>query len=252
MSSYFFQDSLLRPDGTRIYLQVQGEDRGGHPTVVLCDGLGCDGFAWKYLLPELRKSHRVVRWHYRGHGQSSVPEDRDRIGMDFTCEDLAAVLDAVNVRDAVLFGHSMGVQVALEFHRRHPERVLGLVLMCGSYGHPLDTFHDSTLLKSALPYLRKVVERFPFATRRVTGLFMRTELAVELALAVELNREMMKGLMMAWQFSNSNRLAAPALPSRTITRWLKRPSPGCSRQVRCNSSAMWLPTRFANSAAWTG
>ena len=61
------------------------------------------------------------------------------------------------LRQAVLFGHSIGVQVALEFHRRHASRVKGLVLICGSYGNPLDTFHDSTVLKRLFPLLR----RFP-------------------------------------------------------------------------------------------
>ena len=43
----------------------------------------------------------------------------------------------------MLAGHSMGVQVALEAHRRAPERVAGLVLVCGAPGQLLDTFHDS-------------------------------------------------------------------------------------------------------------
>ena len=50
----------------------------GEPGAVLCDGLGCDGFVWKYLQPYLQQSHRVLRWHYRGHGRSGLPRHRDR------------------------------------------------------------------------------------------------------------------------------------------------------------------------------
>ncbi|WP_426731009.1 alpha/beta fold hydrolase [Myxococcus faecalis] len=183
---YFHQDYLRVPDGADLYYQVTGD---GEPGVVLCDGLGCDGFAWKYLAPYLSRRHRVLRWHYRGHGRSGIPEDRERIGMLYTCDDLQRVMDAAGLERAVLFGHSMGVQVALEFHRRYASRVSGLVLLCGSYGNPLDTFHDSNVLKKLFPSLRRVVERFPEQSARLIHAALRTELAVQLAISLEMNRE---------------------------------------------------------------
>jgi len=183
---YFHQDRLRVPDGADLYYQVSGD---GEPGMVLCDGLGCDGFAWKYLAPYLSRHHRVLRWHYRGHGRSGIPEDRERIGMLYTCDDLERIMDAAGLRQAVLFGHSMGVQVALEFHRRHADRVRGLVLLCGSYGNPLDTFHDSTLLKRMFPTIRRVVERFPEQSARLIHAALSTELAVQLAISLEMNRE---------------------------------------------------------------
>lgn len=188
MSHYFRQDWLHVPDGASLYFQVQGE---GAPGMVLCDGLGCDGFAWKYITPYLIKQHRVLRWHYRGHGRSTVPADRTRIGMFYTCDDLNRVMDAAGLERAVIFGHSMGVQVALEFHRRFAHRVQGLVLVCGSYGTPLDTFHDSPFLKRAFPFLRQLVERFPSRAARLTRAVLSTELAIQVALTVELNRDLL-------------------------------------------------------------
>ncbi|MBJ6762894.1 alpha/beta hydrolase [Myxococcaceae bacterium JPH2] len=184
---YFHQDFLRVPDGADLYFQVMGE---GEPGMVLCDGLGCDGFAWKYLLPYLARRHRVVRWHYRGHGRSGLPADRGRIGMLYTCDDLARVMDAAGLERAVVFGHSMGVQVALEFHRRHADRVRGLALLCGSYGNPLDTFHDSTLLKRAFPTLRRVVERFPRRAAQLVRGVLSTEVAVQVAIQLEMNRDL--------------------------------------------------------------
>lgn len=189
MGSYFRQDFTTTPDGARLYFQVQGE---GEPAVVMCDGVGCDGFAWKYLLPQMARGHRVVRWHYRGHGLSGVPDDRDRIGFQYTADDLARVMDAAGVEKALVFGHSMGVQVALEFHRRHEDRVLGLVLLCGSYGFPLDTVHDDTLLRRLFPFVRMLVELLPNAASKVTRFAMRTELAMQIALTFELNRELLE------------------------------------------------------------
>jgi pimeloyl-ACP methyl ester carboxylesterase len=187
-SEQFRQDFLHLSDGTSIYFQLWGQ---GEPPVVLCDGLGCDGFAWKYLLPDLRRSHRVLRWHYRGHGQSGLPKDPSRIGMPYNCEDLASLMEATGLGRAVIFGHSMGVQVALEFHRRHHDRVRALVLICGSYGNPLDTVHDAPMLKSSFPLLRTLVERYPGFSSRLIGLLLKTELAMQLLISMELNRDLL-------------------------------------------------------------
>ena len=188
MGAYFRQDFLETPDGARLHFQVHGE---GSPAIVMCDGVGCDGFAWKYLLPRMKEHHRVIRWHYRGHGLSGVPADRERIGFQYTADDLARVMDAAGVEDAIVFGHSMGVQVALEFHRRYPERVKALVLLCGSYGFPLDTVHDDTMLRRVFPFVRFLVELSPDMARRVTRFAMKTEFALQVALTFELNRELL-------------------------------------------------------------
>lgn len=188
MSHYFRQDYLTVPDGASLYYQVQGE---GEPGMVLCDGLGCDGFVWKYLAPYLEQRYRVLRWHYRGHGRSGLPRQRERIGMLYTCDDLNRVMDAAGIDQAVLFAHSMGVQVALEFHRRYAHRVKGLVLICGSYGTPLDTFHDGNWLKRLFPLIRLTVESFPQPVARMTRALLSTELAMQVALSVELNRSLL-------------------------------------------------------------
>ena len=171
-------------DGTRIHWSTVGQ---GARTLVCNDGIGCDGFAWKYLVRDFARSYRIVRWHYRGHGRSGIPTDRARIGFDDICGDLEAVLTATRTGEAVLLGHSMGVQVALEFHRRHPARVSGLVLICGSYGLPLDTFHDSKALKTIFPSLFAAAERWPDAMNLIWKFAAGGELAYQIATHLEVN-----------------------------------------------------------------
>jgi pimeloyl-ACP methyl ester carboxylesterase len=176
-------------DGTRIHWSVAGQG----PTTLVCnDGIGCDGFAWKYIVRDFARSHRVVRWHYRGHGRSGIPEDRTHIGFDDLCGDLAAVLAATRTRKAVMLGHSMGVQVCLEYHRRHPEQVEGLVLICGSHGLPLDTFHDSKALKTIFPALLTAAERWPEAMGLVWRLGSGGELAYQIATHLEVNGKLVR------------------------------------------------------------
>jgi len=180
---------VARPDGAEIHVEIEGK---GRSTLVLCDGLACDGFAWKYLLPVLAEHHRVVHWHYRGHGQSPLPPPGLAPSIPQFAEDLAAVLDAARVRNAVIVGHSMGVQLALEFHRLHPGQTRALVLVSGSPGHPLDTFHDTTLLRRALPSLRKGAERFPRMAAALTRVGVRSGLAMEVAMSTEVNASLLR------------------------------------------------------------
>lgn len=171
-------------DGTRIYWSAVGE---GSSTLVCCDGIGCDGFAWKYLVRDFAPRHRIVRWHYRGHGRSGVPQDRTRVGFDDLSSDLRAVLKAAGTQRAIFLGHSMGVQVALEYHRRHPQDVRALVLLCGSHGLPLDTFHDSKALKLLLPSMIAAADRWPEATKLLWKLISGGELAYQIATHLEVN-----------------------------------------------------------------
>jgi pimeloyl-ACP methyl ester carboxylesterase len=179
-------------DETPIYYRVTGLADG--PAVVLCDGIGCDGYVWKYLERELAETHRVVRWHYRGHGRTPPPRDPRRVDVTDLADDLAGVIDAAVGDDeaATLAGHSMGVQVCLEGYRRHPERVRGLVLLCGSYGTPLRTFKNKRTLEQALPWVRFLVNRIPGVTSTLVRSIVPTELAYQIATRFELNGELIR------------------------------------------------------------
>ncbi|MER2561729.1 MAG: alpha/beta hydrolase [Myxococcaceae bacterium] len=184
-SRFFHQSFFTTDDGAPLWFEERG-DGPGIPAV-LNDGLGCDGFIWRYLWEPLTAHRRVMHWNYRGHGKSGVPTDSTRIGVEYTCDDMARLMDHTKIDRGVIFGHSMGVQVALEFHRRYPQRVAGLVLLCGSYGTPLDTWHDHSLMRIAFPRLRAMVEKFPDVAKLITSKLLRTELAVEFGIRTELN-----------------------------------------------------------------
>ncbi len=155
------EDFAVGPDGTRLFWERLGDG----PPVMLCDGIACDGFIWKYLRPPLSAAHRVLHWNYRGHGRSGAPVDLHRVGIADHARDLFAVLDAAGVERATLVGHSMGTQVCLEAWRQRPDRVAGLVLMCGSYGRITRTFHGTDLLVHSLPKVIELIDRYPALVR---------------------------------------------------------------------------------------
>lgn len=179
-------------DDTPIFYRVRGPANA--PAVVFCDGIGCDGYVWKYLEASLLATHRIVHWHYRGHGRTPMPRDPRRVDIADLADDLAAVLDAAvgDGSGAVLAGHSMGVQVCLEMYRRHRDRVRGLILLCGSYGTPLRTFKGKRTLEQVLPFVRFAVNRIPTIAQTLVTRLVPTELAYQIATRFEINGELIR------------------------------------------------------------
>ncbi len=154
-------------DGTEIAYSLHGA-RGSW--VVLVPGFVCPDNFWRYLLPELAESHRVIVYDLRGLGLSGLPRSpgpraRNLSPHDFDIplqvRDLEAVMDAEGVPEATLIGHSMGGQIVMEAYRLLPGRISGLVMLTAPFESPLRTFYgrDFTTLFHAARRIMQVVPR---------------------------------------------------------------------------------------------
>jgi len=177
-------------DGSPLFYESWGE-RGALTPVLFCDGIGCDGYVWRYLRQDLADRFGLHP-HYRGHGRTAAPRDPRRVSIEDLADDVACVLDDALVDRAVLVGHSMGVQVALETYRRHAARVAGLVLVCGAASHPLKTFRGTAALEDLLPTIQKWVHRVPNVINRLTRRVLPTRLSYEIASRLEIRRELVE------------------------------------------------------------
>jgi len=130
---------VLSDDGTR--LRAWTNDPAGSidgPTVLLCNGLGTNPWAWPaFLDPDC--GVRVVSWNHRGTGGSDRPTDPERVGIGEFVEDALSVLDHFALDKVVVAGWSMGVNTMFELALRHPERVAGLFAVCGVPGNTFAT-----------------------------------------------------------------------------------------------------------------
>lgn len=96
------------------------------PALVFINSLGSDLRIWDAVVPHFVDRFCVVRFDKRGHGLSDSPERPYRIH-DFT-QDLAGLLDHLQIEEAVLIGVSVGGMIALDFTAHFPQRVRALVL----------------------------------------------------------------------------------------------------------------------------
>jgi len=88
-------------------IELYYEDHGSGPPVVLIHGYSLSGRAWDRQVPALLDADcRVVTYDRRGFGKSSQPAS----GYDYDtfAADLNTLMDTLDLRDAVLAGHSMG------------------------------------------------------------------------------------------------------------------------------------------------
>jgi 3-oxoadipate enol-lactonase len=98
----------------------------GAPTVLLVHGLLASAdLNWSLAVPELATQFRVVAPDLRGHGDG-IPTRRFDGAQ--CADDLAAIVELLELGRVIVVGYSLGGLVAQLFARRHPEMVRGLVL----------------------------------------------------------------------------------------------------------------------------
>jgi non-heme chloroperoxidase len=112
-------------DSTQIYYKDWGE---GQP-VVLSHGWPLSADAWESQMVFLAsKGYRTVAHDRRGHGRSSQPSGGNE--MDTYADDLATLIEALNLKGAVLIGHSTGGGEVTRYIGRHgTSRVAKVVLV---------------------------------------------------------------------------------------------------------------------------
>jgi pimeloyl-ACP methyl ester carboxylesterase len=111
--------SLPVRDGGEVHLVELGEG----PAVVLLHGANLSAEVWSYQLRDLCGKHRVIALDLRGHGRSVA--GAEDVTISAMAEDVAELLVALDLDDALVAGHSMGGMVCLRLLRRHPEMLGG-------------------------------------------------------------------------------------------------------------------------------
>lgn len=116
---------IERTDGTALFYRDWG---AGRPFVFVASA-GVPSGMWAYqMLPLVQAGFRCIAFDRRGHGRSSDPGR----GYDFDtlADDLAAVLETLDLRNVVLVGHSMGCGEITRYLTRHgQERVSRIALI---------------------------------------------------------------------------------------------------------------------------
>jgi 3-oxoadipate enol-lactonase len=102
------------------------DDTGTGEAIVLVHGHPFDRTMWHPQVEQFSRSHRVITPDLRGYGQNLSHESKTTLAV--FADDIAALLDSLEIDRIALGGLSMGGQIVMEFYRRHPARVRALLL----------------------------------------------------------------------------------------------------------------------------
>lgn len=210
---------IVTRDGVRLFHRDWGEGR----PVLFVASWSLPSDSWAYAMLALREAGlRCVAYDRRGHGRSDDPGRG--FDLDTLADDLAAVADALDLREAVLVGFSMGGAEIVRYLTRHGAgRVARIVLIgsttpmlarsaCNPDGidpAALEAFRRETLMRDFPGWVDEAM--IPFVTEAVSpGLrgWVRTMALRTSALAlVECNR----ALTAADQRAELRAITVPAL-----------------------------------------
>jgi pimeloyl-ACP methyl ester carboxylesterase len=150
-------------DGVPIAYEVRGQ---GPTTLVFVHGWSCDRKYWRHQVDAFQGEYRLIAVDLAGHGASG--KGRAAWSIPNFANDVAAVVRAVDAKNVVLIGHSLGGPVVVEAGLLLPDRVIGVI--------GVDAFFDEW----ADPGLTKMIDQlrpnFAAGTRAFVrkGLFLPT------------------------------------------------------------------------------
>ncbi len=128
--------TLRMIDGAQIHVMSCGRPPVESPTVVLLHGVTLSSRVWHRSMADLGRDHHVVALDWRGHGRSTA--GTEGFGLELLARDLASVLDQLDIRKAVIVGHSMGGMALMRFCADHRptlnDRIRALIFLSTAAG----------------------------------------------------------------------------------------------------------------------
>jgi pimeloyl-ACP methyl ester carboxylesterase len=124
----------LDRDGVEIHYETHGQG----PPLLLSHGYSATSQMWAGQVEALSRRFRLIVWDMRGHGRSDYPEDLAAYSEAATVGDMAAILDAVGAKRAIVGGLSLGGYMSLAFNLAHPDRVRALLIIDTGPGYRND------------------------------------------------------------------------------------------------------------------
>ena len=153
LSSASIEYKILRP-----------QEKFNGTTIVLLYGLVCNNRHWEFQLEYfLNNGFQILLHNYRFHFGSYAYEQNIEENLTFKkiAMDLEELLDHLEIDNIFLVGHSMGVNISLEFIKNSKKNIFGQVLISGNPLDPKDTMFNTDKSHEVIPLLKKSLQNNP-------------------------------------------------------------------------------------------
>ena len=135
---------LKTDDNVNLYYEEAGE---GTPIIFVHEFAG-DYRSWEPQMRHFSRRYRAITYNARGYSPSDIPSDPNDYSQKRACDDIRAVMDALQIEEAHIVGLSMGGFATLHFGFDYPEKALSLVVGGCGYGaepNQREKFQSETL-----------------------------------------------------------------------------------------------------------
>ncbi|MFC7392331.1 alpha/beta fold hydrolase [Scopulibacillus cellulosilyticus] len=158
----------MRINGVQIYYEKHGHAHQNHPVLIMVHGYLSSTFSFRSLIPYLKEQYNIYALDLPGFGQSEKSMTFV-YSLDNYAKLVLAFIEAMNIKHAVLIGHSMGGQICLNAAKKDPEHILRVV--CLSASGYMGKVKSSLRFASYIPFMSYYVKRY-FEKKDVMKVFL--------------------------------------------------------------------------------
>jgi pimeloyl-ACP methyl ester carboxylesterase len=165
-------------DGLRLYYEEAGQGR----PLLMIHGASQDTLSWHDNIGHFARRYRVFAVDLPGHGKSELVARRPTTDTAEFADVIGRFITAMQLRDVIMVGHSMGAGISIMTSIAMPERVAGVVAVCGgaAFRGPTGVTYQPEMLRNtqinATDWLETI---FHSVLGRTTPLDRRREMAFD-------------------------------------------------------------------------
>ncbi len=164
MLSNFLKDNILTKSNKKVsYYKNFNSFDATKETIIFNYGLVCSHEHFKHQIEFFSKTHNILAHNYRGHFNSESEVDFKDVNFENICSDIRQIYSKENLTQAHHIGHSMGVNVSLEFSKNYPHLVKSLTLIAGTAQPVFGTMFNSNIVEHLNPILKIIFNKYPNA-----------------------------------------------------------------------------------------
>ena len=160
-----YSNYLQTSDGIKVFYTTNfrpEELREQDVVLVFNYGLACNVNHYQFQIPYFHDLGFKILFHdYRFHYKSEGTQDVKDCSFDGIVSDITQVVDYLGIKKTVQIGHSMGVNISLDFAYKNREITKGIVLISGTILPPQEVMFGTNIIDLIYPFLRFLVNRYP-------------------------------------------------------------------------------------------
>jgi pimeloyl-ACP methyl ester carboxylesterase len=158
-----YNNFLKTSDGEQIFYSTNFKPGKAKKHVLIFNyGLVCSNYHWTEQINFFDELGFDILLHdYRGHYQSSGKHDLSKVTFNQIAHDLNELVEFLNLKDVILLGHSMGVNVSLEYAKLFQKKIKAMILISGTIVPVYNIMMNTHFTGPARPFMGQLLQTFP-------------------------------------------------------------------------------------------